>query len=101
MVAERIRPWVAAGETVLVVGDVNAGMRSTPARIIAEEGLEFVTVPGSTYHWNRGLNITPAIDHIAATDTLEATGDATIITRRFEGDWPSDHYPVFVDFRWK
>ncbi len=99
LVAERIRPRVAAGETLFVVGDINAGIRSKPARIIAAEGLDFVMVRGSTYHWNRGLDLTAAIDHIAATPDMQALGDAQVIRRKFAGDWPSDHYPVLADFK--
>jgi len=101
LVAARIRPWVQAGRTVFVVGDINAGIRSTPARTIAAEGPDFVTVPGSTFHWNRGLNVTAAIDHIAATPDAVPTGDAVILGGQFEGDWPSDHYPVLADFVWR
>jgi len=89
---------VAAGETVFVVGDINAGIRSTPATIVGAEGLDYVTVRGSTYHFNRGVNLTPAIDHIAATPDASPTGEAFVLRQRFAGDWPSDHYPVLADF---
>ncbi len=101
LVAERIRPRIAAGETVIVIGDINASAASRTARILKDTGLIFAPVTGSTYHWNRGLNLTPAIDHLAATPDIEPTGNATILRRRFAGDWPSDHYPVLVDFRWQ
>jgi len=99
LVATRIRPRIAAGETVFVVGDINAGLGSTPVETLAAEGLDFTMVPGSTYHFNRGLNLTPAIDHIAVTGDMQALGEATILRGKFEGNWPSDHYPVIADFR--
>lgn len=101
LVAGRIRPRIEAGETVFVIGDINASAASRTARIIRETGLTFTPVNGSTYHWNRGLNVTPAIDHLTATPDVEATGDAIILRRQFDDDWPSDHYPVLADFRWK
>ena len=101
LVAARIRPRIEVGETVFVVGDINASAASRTARILKETGLVFTPVTGSTYHWNRGLNVTPAIDHLAVTPDIEAIGDATVLRRQFANDWPSDHYPVLVDFRWR
>jgi endonuclease/exonuclease/phosphatase family metal-dependent hydrolase len=100
LVAERIAPWIAAGETVFVIGDINASAASRPARTLKDAGLTFARVPGSTYHWNRGLNLTPAIDHLASTPDARPTGSAVILRRRFAGNWPSDHYPVLADFEW-
>jgi len=101
LVAARIRPRIEAGETVFVIGDINASAASRTARILREPGLSFVPVNGSTFHWNRGLDLTPAIDHLAATADVEPSGPATILRRRFADDWPSDHYPVLADFRWR
>ncbi len=98
LVAARIRPRIAAGETVFVVGDINAGAGSLPARTIAAEGVAFAPIPGSTFHWNRGLHLTPAIDHIAATEDAVQVGETMVLRRKFAGDWPSDHYPVAADF---
>lgn len=98
LVASRIRPRVQAGEAVFVVGDINAGLKSIPARALKAEGLSFVPVSGSTYHWNRGLHLTAPVDHIGMTDNIRALGDPVVIRRKFAGDWPSDHYPVLADF---
>ncbi len=98
LVAQRIAHRIAAGETVFVIGDLNASPASVPGRILREAGLTFARVDGSTYHWNRGLNLTPAVDHLAATSNAQPTADATILRHRFGGQWPSDHYPVFADY---
>ena len=101
LVATRIAPRVAAGETVFVIGDINASPASVPGRTLRDAGLTFARVNGSTYHWNRGLNLTPAVDHIAATPDMTPIADATILRHRFDGQWPSDHYPIMGDYVWK
>ncbi len=99
LVAERIKPLIDAGETVFVIGDINAGLGSKPATIITEAGVRFTPVSGSTYHWNRGVNLTGPVDHLAATPDVARLADPVVVRRKFDGVWPSDHYPVFVDFR--
>jgi hypothetical protein len=67
LVAARITPWIAAGETVFAIGDLNARIGDKVANILAETGLDFAPVQGATFHFNRGINLFGAIDHIAAT----------------------------------
>ena len=98
LVAERIAPRVEAGERVFVIGDINAGLRSIPARALKAAGIEFVPVKGATYHLNRGINLTGPIDHIGATPNVRSVSEPMVIRRKFAGDWPSDHYPVVADF---
>lgn len=99
LVAERIAPWVAAGERVLAIGDVNDDWDSVPAETIAQAGVSFLPVEGSTYHWNRGLNLTGPVDHLAHSDGLVPMGPPVVVRQRFGGEWPTDHYPVVADFR--
>ncbi len=99
LVAKRIKPLIETGETVFVIGDINASSTSKPATIIADAGMRFVPVRGSTYHLNRGLNLTGPVDHLAATPDVEALGEPVVVRRKFDGVWPSDHYPVIADFR--
>ena len=99
LVASRLAPLVAARERVFLVGDLNAWHGSRPMRILANIGLRFQNVSGATWHFNRGLNLIGAIDHLAITDGLESVGDPIVLRNRFGGEWPSDHYPVAGDFR--
>jgi endonuclease/exonuclease/phosphatase family metal-dependent hydrolase len=98
LVRDRIAPVIAEGRTVFVVGDLNARRGSPTARRIAEAGIEFAPVDGSTYHFDRGLNLFFAIDHLGATPDVSRVGGPVVLRRRFGGRWPSDHYPVFADY---
>lgn len=99
LVASRIRPWIEAGETVFVAGDLNALIGSRTAGILREAGLGIVNVPGATYHFGRGLNLFGAIDHILYTCDIAQLGRPMVLRNRFEDVYPSDHYPVITDFR--
>lgn len=99
LVAERIAPWREAGRTVILAGDLNAMTGWKACVILDDAGLDFVPVTGSTYHFDRGLHLLGAIDHIAASGAIDPVGHAQVL-RRFDGEWPSDHYPVVADFRW-
>ena len=99
LVAERIGPWVEAGENVLVVGDMNVRLGSDAIAIIEGAGVEFAPVSGATYHFNRGLNLFGAIDHVGWSGGFSMLGEPVVVRRRFSGEWPTDHYPVVVDLR--
>lgn len=98
LVAKRIRPWVAAGETIFVMGDLNARLGSDALAILEAEGVTFAPVDGATYHFNRGLNIFGAIDHIGVAGAARISGDPVIVRRKFDNRWPTDHYPVVADY---
>jgi endonuclease/exonuclease/phosphatase family metal-dependent hydrolase len=98
LVRDRIAPVIAGGTPVFLVGDINARRRSPTAERIAEAGIVFAPVEGSTYHFDRGLNLFFAIDHIGATPDLTRVGGPVVLRERFGGTWPSDHYPVFADY---
>lgn len=98
LVAARITPWVDAGGTLFVVGDLNARVGDATADIIAEAGVDFSDVRGATYHLNRGLNLFGAIDHIGVAGDATIAGDPIVLRDKFDGEWPTDHYPVIADF---
>ncbi len=98
LVIERIGAWMAAGETVILAGDLNAIDGMVPHDILERGGLVFAGVRGATYHLNRGLNLFGAIDHIAYSGATRAA-PPMVLRRRFGGEWPTDHYPVAVDLR--
>lgn len=97
LVRERIAPWIAAKETLFVVGDFNARRGSSTLQIVEEAGVVFPAVRGSTYHLNRGLNLFGAIDHIGLIGNAAPLGEPLVLREKFEGEWPSDHYPVMLD----
>ena len=97
LVRNRIEPWLAADETVFVIGDVNAWQGSRLHYILEAAGLTFAPVRASTYHANRGLHLFPAIDHIAYTSNVTHTKPPVVVQKKFLNAWPSDHYPVVVD----
>jgi len=99
LVARRIGPRTEAGERVLLVGDLNAWHGMRPIEILEEIGLSFLPVRGATYHMNRGIDLIGAIDHITHSPGLRPLGAPVVVRRKFEGEWPSDHYPVIADVR--
>lgn len=97
LVAERVAPVIASGLPVLLMGDTNALHGWAPMRSLQDAGLTFLDTRAATYHLDRGLNLLPAIDHIARAG-LDAVRGPFVLQRRFAADWPSDHYPVVADF---
>ena len=98
LVADWIEPWAAAGETVFIVGDLNARHGSKIIRVLEDVGVRFAPTKGATYHFNRGLNLFGAIDHIGVVGKSRIADDPIVLRRRFEDEWPTDHYPVIADF---
>lgn len=98
LVADRIKPWIDADETLFVIGDLNARRGDRVYDILAETGLDFVPVQGSTYHFNRGINLFGAIDHIGTIGDATRVGAPIVLREKFDGEWPTDHYPVIADY---
>ena len=98
LVVDRIKPWIDAGETVFLIGDLNALRGSRTMRRLETAGLTFFPIWGSSFHFNRGLNLFGPIDHLAVSDGVSAVSRPVAVRGKFEGDWPSDHYPVVGDF---
>lgn len=101
LIAERIKPRIEAGDSVLLVGDLNASNRSKIAKTLKSIPLQFVPDAGTTFHFNRGVNLTPAIDHILHTPQFTPTGKVTVWRKKYEDKWPGDHYPVTADLIFK
>jgi endonuclease/exonuclease/phosphatase family metal-dependent hydrolase len=98
LVAQRIAPWMDADETLFVIGDFNARLGDAVINILADQGLDFAPVRGATVHFNRGLNLFGAIDHIATSGNTQLSGDPIVLRKKFAGEWPTDHYPVIADY---
>jgi len=99
LVVNRVQPWLDANEHVLVVGDLNARLGSKVHAYLEMIGMQFADVKGSTYHFNRGLHLFDAIDHIAYSNAFEVIGNPAVIQENYDGMWPTDHYPVVVDLK--
>ena len=99
LVVARTREWIAADETIFVIGDLNARLGDRVVNILADAGLEFAPVRGSTFHFNRGFNLFGAIDHIATSGAATRVGEPVVLREKFGGEWPTDHYPVVADYR--
>ncbi|MGJ8611489.1 MAG: endonuclease/exonuclease/phosphatase family protein [Octadecabacter sp.] len=97
LVADRIAE-PASRMPVFVIGDFNAIRGSTTLNILHDAGVTFWPAQGSTFHFNRGLNLFPAIDHIGGTNGIAPVGETFSVRGKFDGEWPTDHYPVVGDF---
>lgn len=99
LVADRVAPWIAAGERVVVLADLNALHGSKTMAILEDAGLRFPWMRGASYHLDRGLHLFGPIDHIGATGGVTFEAGPRVIQRRFDGQWPTDHHPVLADIR--
>lgn len=84
---------IAGSGPVIVAGDFNAPLIFPTMRRFTAAGFRHSAIRGSTFHFNRGLHLIPAIDHILVRGPV-ANGSGTMIRRRYGGVFPSDHYPV-------
>ncbi|PWR02578.1 endonuclease [Meridianimarinicoccus roseus] len=98
LVRDRIAPRIAAGDAVVLAGDLNALHGARTMAILQEAGLDFPPVPGATFHFDRGLNLFGAIDHLGAGPGVRPVAGPVVLRRSYDGQWPSDHYPVLADF---
>lgn len=96
LVTERIQPWLESSEPVVVLGDFNAVSWFKTIDILKESGLALADRDGSTFHFNKGLNLFPAIDHVLFSG-FQQKGDTLTLNKKYDGVWPSDHHPIRVD----
>ncbi|QIE43602.1 endonuclease/exonuclease/phosphatase family protein (plasmid) [Rhodobacteraceae bacterium SC52] len=97
LVRDQIAARVGNGAHVVLAGDLNALYGSHTMGLLEEAGLKFAQPEGSTYHFDRGINLFGAIDHIGVSPGVRLASDPVVVRQQFDGQWPSDHYPVFVD----
>ncbi|MCT4558902.1 MAG: hypothetical protein N4A61_12700 [Pelagimonas sp.] len=96
--AAHVRPLIAKGETVFVLGDTNSLDDWAALRVLRDAGLQMLQDKGATFHFNAGLGLFGGIDRIGAVPGARVLGGPWVISRRFQGQFPSDHYPVAADF---
>jgi endonuclease/exonuclease/phosphatase family metal-dependent hydrolase len=97
LVADRVGTWIAEGQKVVFAGDLNARLGSDLHRTLERAGLSFAPVAGATYHFDRGLNLFAAIDHIGYSDGIALAAGPFVWREKPGGVWPTDHYPVIAD----
>jgi endonuclease/exonuclease/phosphatase family metal-dependent hydrolase len=98
LVSERIGPWMDSSEPVIVLGDFNAVSWFKTIDILEDAGLTLADRDGPTFHFKRGLNLFPAIDHVLFSG-FHQEGETIRLNKRYEGVWPSDHHPIKVSLR--
>lgn len=94
-VESRLQPNIPA----VVVGDFNSLRGSKVINILTDDLMQPVGLRGSTYHFGRGLNLYGPIDHVLHTSGILPV-ESVVVQKKWNAQWPSDHYPVYVSFRW-
>lgn len=97
LVAERIAPLISENSAVVLLGDTNAPSFGGTMSTLKNIPLQLAAPVGSTFHHNRGWNLIPAIDHIFYSEQLLPSGGLSLLRRKYDGVWPTDHYPVVLD----
>jgi endonuclease/exonuclease/phosphatase family metal-dependent hydrolase len=97
LIARRIRERPKPELPVLLAGDFNALRWFPVMRIIRSAGLETAPSAGSTFHFNRGLHLFGAIDHLLYSEEF-IHRESRVLRSSRGGVYPSDHYPLVVLF---
>jgi len=112
--AKQISQWLKQHhpETAMIVmGDFNAGEKSVPYKTLVGEKSEFplidsfrshlpvATSEEGTGHGFRGTRTGGRIDWILQSDHFK-TSAASIVATKFEGRYPSNHFPVTANLVW-
>ncbi len=112
MIAGWSRKYTAAGEDVIVMGDLNATPDSPPVTMLsdpAQSGLRAAKAismappygpPGTFTGFAIDSDAPEPIDHILVSPGLVVRRYA-VVTQQWGGRLPSDHYPVVVDLERK
>ena len=79
--------------------DFNCSLREAAHAVFTQNGFEdaFAGTHTSTFHGFTGHNLGGHIDWILSRDGLKVLGKE-IIRDQFAGFYPSDHFPVLVEF---
>ncbi len=99
LVLERIESRDHSGAPVILLGDFNAPRFFPPVQLFRRNGFSVSRAGGATYHFNRGMDIMPAIDHVLVSGDVEISSTKVDRARR-NGAWPSDHYPLRTRVEW-
>lgn len=101
MIVERMSSFPAATCPVVITGDFNSLPDSPGYREFVNHGGFQEVFQGAytgTHHNFSGTHTGRHIDWILYRGPLELT-DRKKITRRYQGGYPSDHFPILAEFR--
>ncbi|MBT3273650.1 MAG: endonuclease [Spirochaetales bacterium] len=100
LIVERISSRRNPDAPVLLLGDFNSFRTFKTIKILTDADLSVSLNRKSTFHFNIGMNLIPAIDHVLVSDEL-LLYSAEVVRSRYNRVWPSDHYPVIsqIGFR--
>lgn len=87
------------GDAAFVIGDFNARRNSRTLEVFREAGFDLTRQRGATFHFNMGVHLYGAIDHMLHDDKALPVGPSLTLRYKPGEVWPSDHYPVRTDFR--
>lgn len=87
------------GDAVMVLGDFNARRNSRTLDLFREGGFRRADARGATYHFNAGLHLFGAIDHVLHDAATALAAPPVTWRGGAAGRPPSDHYPVVVALR--
>ena len=93
LLAERAAGSRYADDPILILGDFNAPRFFPTMGILRRAGYARARANGPTFHFRRGINLIPAIDHVLGSPDV-TFGESEVHRNRFLGQFPSDHHPV-------
>ena len=93
------RAAIERDDHVVVLGDLNVVASARPLRVMRDGNLTLIPSEGASFHFDTGLHLYGAIDHILHGPRLRAMGTTQVLRGQVEGVWPSDHYPIWVDLQ--
>lgn len=98
LIAERIAGRAYPEVPVLLGGDFNQFGGDEKLKPLTA-GLVRAPADAPSFHFQKGVHLYPAIDHLFSTPELTWRWGGAV-ARQWEGQWPSDHHPVLGVFRW-
>jgi endonuclease/exonuclease/phosphatase family metal-dependent hydrolase len=85
---------------LVLVGDFNAPKGFKEVKNFREIGLNVIKPTGSTNRiW--GMRLLPAIDHILINDGFTSEESVTVWRKKYDGEYPSDHFPISVQLNFR
>jgi endonuclease/exonuclease/phosphatase family metal-dependent hydrolase len=100
LIRRRIAERSIRTAAVVLGGDFNALPGWRLLATIEEAGLRRVPIKSATYHFRRGLELFPAIDHLFHSPALKPVSYG-VVQQKWAEHWPSDHHPIVAAFDWE
>lgn len=97
LILERLNRRSNPEAALILAGDFNLLKGSSVIKTLDDADLVRAPVNNSTFHFRKGLNLYGAIDHIFYSSGFELN-EAGVLQRKWNGEWPSDHYPLYGSF---